>query len=74
MNTKVYLIRCPDYESTEEKLRELFDMMGGIDRFAAPGENIILKVNLLRAAKPEEAVSTHPAVARGVARIAKEAG
>ncbi len=74
MNTKVYVVRCPDYESTEEKLRELFELMGGIERFTAPGENIILKVNLLRAAKPEEAVSTHPAVARGVARIVKEAG
>ena len=74
MSNKVYVVRCPDYESAEEKLRELFEMMGGINRFAAPGENIILKVNLLRAAKPEEAVSTHPAVAGGVARIAKEAG
>ena len=72
MNNKVYVVRCPDYESTEDKLRELFEMMGGIARFAAPGEKIILKVNLLRAAKPEEAVSTHPAVARGVARIVKE--
>ncbi len=74
MNTKVYVVRCSDYETTEEKLRELFELMGGIERFAAPGENIILKVNLLRAAKPEEAVSTHPAVARGVARVVKEAG
>ena len=74
MDYKVYIVRCPDYGQAENKMSELFSMMGGITKFAAPKERIVLKVNLLRRAKPDEAVSTHPAVVTAVARIAKEEG
>ena len=36
---------------------------------SAKGEHIVLKVNLLREARPDEAVSTHPAVVAAVARM-----
>jgi uncharacterized protein (DUF362 family)/Pyruvate/2-oxoacid:ferredoxin oxidoreductase delta subunit len=48
--------------------------MGGIGRFAKQGEKIVLKVNLLREARPEEAVCTHPSVVAAVGRLAREAG
>lgn len=71
---KVYIVRCPDYGQVEEKLTELLTKMGGIGRFAAPGERIALKVNLLMAAEPDRAVTTHPAVVGAVGRMAKDAG
>jgi len=71
---RVYVVKCGDYQETEKGIQELLAMMGGIEQFAAQGERIALKVNLLRAAKPDEAVSTHPAVTSAIARMAKACG
>ena len=68
MDNKVYIVRCADYEHVDEKLAELLDLMGGAGRFAQAGETVALKPNLLRAAAPDKAVSTHPAVVAAVAR------
>ncbi len=74
MEAKVYIVQCKDYAQVEDKLAALLDLMGGMGRFAKQGEKIVLKVNLLREARPEEAVSTHPSVVAAVGRLAKEAG
>lgn len=74
MDNKVYIVRCPDYEQVEEKIAELLSMMNGMTSFAGPGEKIVLKTNLLQAAKPEKAVTTHPSVVASVARMVKNAG
>ncbi|MCP4539577.1 MAG: DUF362 domain-containing protein [Chloroflexi bacterium] len=71
---KVYVVRCPGYDQVEEKMAELLGLMDGIEQFAAPGEDIALKVNLLLAASPEQAVTTHPAVVAAVGRMTKDAG
>ncbi len=72
--SKVYVVRCSGYNKVEEKMRILFELMGGIEKFLSPGEKVILKVNLLAAAEPEKAVTTHPAVVASVARMAKDMG
>ena len=72
MKNKVYIVKCPDYGRAEEKLEELINMMGGIGAFAAPDEKIVFKVNLLRPAKPEEAVSTHPAVVAALGKMIRK--
>jgi uncharacterized protein (DUF362 family)/ferredoxin len=74
LDHKVYVVRCSDYNQAEAKTRELLSLMGGMSRFAGPKEKIALKVNLLRRAKPEEAVTTHPAIVTAVARMAKQEG
>jgi uncharacterized protein (DUF362 family)/Pyruvate/2-oxoacid:ferredoxin oxidoreductase delta subunit len=74
LDNKVYIVRCADYHHTEQGIHELLSMMGGMEHFAEPGQKIVLKVNLLRPAKPEEAVSTHPAVTAAVARMTKACG
>jgi uncharacterized protein (DUF362 family)/NAD-dependent dihydropyrimidine dehydrogenase PreA subunit len=71
---KVYVVKCPNYEQVEERMAELLGMMGGIEQFAAPGEKIVLKVNLLAAAEPEEAITTHPAVTAAVGKMARATG
>jgi uncharacterized protein (DUF362 family)/NAD-dependent dihydropyrimidine dehydrogenase PreA subunit len=71
---KVYVVRCPDYDQVEEKMVELLNLMGGMGQFVSPSEKIALKVNLLLAAEPEQAVTTHPAVVAAVGRMAKQAG
>lgn len=74
MDNKVYIVACNDYAEIEAKLSNLMDLMGGMQQFAQRGENIVLKVNLLREARPDEAVSTHPSLVAAVARMAKENG
>ena len=74
MDNKVYAVKCPDYDQAGQKVNELLDMMGGIGRFVRPGEKTALKVNLLLAAQPEKAVTTHPSVAAAVARLVKKQG
>ena len=72
--TQVYAASCPDYGQAEGAIRALVEQMGGMGRFVRPGERIVLKANLLRAAPPESAICTHPAVVAAVARLVKEAG
>jgi uncharacterized protein (DUF362 family)/NAD-dependent dihydropyrimidine dehydrogenase PreA subunit len=71
---EVYVVRCSDYSEVGEKMADLFEMMGGIEKFVSPGERIVLKVNLLAAAEPEKAVTTHPKVVASVARMVKGSG
>ena len=72
--TQVYAASCPDYSQAEGAIRALVEQMGGMGRFVRPGERIVLKANLLRAAPPESAICTHPAVVEAVAKLVKEAG
>lgn len=72
--TQVYAASCPDYSQAEGAIRTLVEQMGGMGRFVRPGERIVLKANLLRAAPPESAICTHPAVVEAVAKLVKEAG
>jgi uncharacterized protein (DUF362 family)/NAD-dependent dihydropyrimidine dehydrogenase PreA subunit len=74
MENKVYVVKCPDYGRAEEKLRELLSLMGGIGKFASAREKIALKINLLLPSTPEQAICTHPAVVKAVARMVKEQG
>jgi uncharacterized protein (DUF362 family)/ferredoxin len=74
MNNKVYIIRCENYSDAPQKMNELINMMGGIAQFAKQGEHITLKANLLGAARPEQAVSTHPAIVAAIGKMAKQQG
>lgn len=74
MRHKVYVVKCPGYDQAEEKLSELMALMGGMSAYVGEGEEILLKVNLLQAADPDRAVSTHPAVAAAAARQVRGAG
>ncbi|PKO21150.1 MAG: 4Fe-4S ferredoxin [Chloroflexi bacterium HGW-Chloroflexi-1] len=70
----VYVVRCSDYGQAAARLGELFGMLGGVTQFVRPGERIVLKANLVRPARPESAVITHPAVVAGVGRAVRAAG
>ncbi len=74
MDHRVYVVTCPDYDHVEERLSDLLALMSGMSQFASPGETIVLKPNLLQAAPPEKAVTTHPAVVAAVTKVVKEAG
>ena len=74
MSQKVYVVKCPDYEQVADKMEELLAMMGGISAFVKAEERILLKPNLLTAVVPEKAVTTHPAIVKAFATLAKHEG
>jgi len=74
LRTDVYIVKCDNYDEADEEIGELFALMGGIGQFAKTGEKITLKANLLSAAAPDKAVSTHPAIVAAVGALAKKEG
>ncbi len=73
MNT-VYGVHCDEYGQVEEKIRELLALMGGMAAFTSAGERIVLKPNLLTAAQPDHAATTHPTVVAAVGKLIKQTG
>jgi uncharacterized protein (DUF362 family)/Pyruvate/2-oxoacid:ferredoxin oxidoreductase delta subunit len=76
MDNKVRISRCPSYADGDvsRALNEAVAPWGGFAAFFKPGQRVVLKVNLLRGSRPEQAVTTHPAVVKAVAAAAREAG
>lgn len=71
----VALCKCLeyDYSQVESSIRRAVDSLGGINQFVKPGQRVLLKLNLLMKKRPEEAVTTHPAVVEAVVRLVQEA-
>lgn len=72
----VSVSRCPDYSphAVAKAVGESVARLGGMERFVRPGDRVLLKVNLLFPSRPEEAVTTHPAVVRAVIELVEKAG
>jgi uncharacterized protein (DUF362 family)/ferredoxin len=58
----------------DASLDRLVAPFGGWPAIVAPGERVAVKINLLRGAPPEKAVSTHPETLQAVLRALKGAG
>lgn len=74
--SKVALVGCPDYdrEQVYAAVSRGICLIGGASQFVKPGENILLKPNVLVGASPEKCVTTHPAVFAAAGRLLQEAG
>jgi len=76
MKSSVSIVRCQNYD--EEKilsaLRQSIDLIGGIQNFVKKGSRVLLKPNLLYGKSPENAITTHPSIVRGMIQIVREAG
>jgi len=72
--TKISIVRCESYdeELVYEAIKKGIELIGGIDLIVKEGEKILLKVNNLVGAKPEEAVTTHPSILNAMIRILLE--
>ena len=74
--SKVALVGCESYDETavSAAVKKAVDLLGGMGQFARTGEKVLLKVNNLSGTKPEEAVTTHPAVLNAVIQLLLEIG
>ena len=72
--SKVVLVRCCSYNrgAVERAIARGVDLLGGMGKFALPGEKILLKPNVLAGDPPERCVSTHPEVLRAVGSLLKD--
>lgn len=72
--SKVVVIKCSSYDEDEvyNKIKKAVEDLGGIKNFIKEDENILLKPNILAPVKPEQGVTTHPAVFKAVAKILLE--
>jgi len=74
--SRVAVIRCEDYDypSVKRAVQRGIELIGGCQELIQPGENILLKPNLLAPDPPEKCVTTHPAVFKAVAEVLQDAG
>ena len=75
-SSKVAVVRCESYDedAVYAAVKRGISLIGGIDAFVRKGERILLKPNVLTAASPADAVTTHPAVFGAVAQLLAECG
>ncbi len=72
----VVRVACPDYRDAGDAFRRCLELLtgAGAGPFAAPGEPVLLKPNLLAPHPPEAAVTTHPAVVEAALAAAADLG
>ncbi|KUK14250.1 MAG: DUF362 domain-containing protein [Synergistetes bacterium] len=68
---KVALRKIPEisYEHIKTKIKEIFDLLGGVEKFISPNNKVLIKPNLLSPSKIEEARITDPRVIEAVVEI-----
>jgi len=71
----VSIVPCETYDPDvcEAAITAVLAPLGGLD-WVKPGMRIGIKANLVSAAKPEKAVTTHPALLAALTRLLKERG
>ncbi len=76
MKPAVSLRALSDYRpgAVEIAITELLAPLGGMAAFVRPGQQVLLKPNMLAGKIPEKAVTTHPEILRAVIRAARTAG
>ncbi|MFH1403495.1 MAG: DUF362 domain-containing protein [Candidatus Altiarchaeota archaeon] len=76
MKPTVSLSECGDYtnDNVTASVEKSINLLGGIDKFVTKGERILVKPNLLRNSRPDEAIITHPSVVRAVVKALIDAG
>ncbi len=69
-------MRCATYDpsTVDASVRKAVSLLGGISRYVASGDRVLIKPNMLAARRPEQAVTTHPEVVRVAIRLVREAG
>ena len=72
--SRVALVRCDGYDqaTVTRAVSDGIRLLGGVDRFAAAGERVLLKPNVLAGDDPSRLVSPHPSVLGAVAELFRQ--
>ena len=73
---KVAVVKAENYQSrtVNEAVNKAVDLLGGWEKYIKKGDKVLIKPNMLTAAAPEKAVTTHPEVVRAVIKAVKSQG
>jgi len=73
--TEVSIVRCEDYsdQNCKRALEAVLKPLGGLE-WVKEGMRIVIKANLVSAAKPEKAVTTHPKLLTALTCLLKARG
>lgn len=76
MKKRVVILKIEEYnqEALHTQLKDALRKYFPLKEYFAKSDKILLKPNLLMAAQPQEAVTTHPAFIEAIGRIFKEEG
>lgn len=74
--SKVIIEECRDYglDNVVQKINDGLDRIGGWDKYVKPGDNVLLKVNLIGPKTSGSAAVTHSEFVHAMVRILKEHG
>lgn len=74
--SKVALVKCDTYHNVDvlKAVRAGLDLLGGVSAFVKPGDQIVLKPNVLIGTSPNNGVTTHTSIFRAAATLLKETG
>lgn len=72
----VALKACTDYDeqAVQAAVDAIFAHCGGVGAFIKPGDRVLIKLNLLMKRTPDQATTTHPAVAKAIVRAVQRVG
>ena len=70
------VVACGGYEQekVDAAVRRALDLLGGLGSVVQSGMRVVIKANLLKRNKPEDCVTTHPAIVCAVAKQVRELG
>lgn len=76
MNQRVALSAAADYgaQTIEDAVEAVLAPLGGLEEFVRPGQQVLLKPNMLAGKPPENAVTTHPQIVRTMIRRVQNLG
>lgn len=76
LKTIVSAYRCDNYDTDNvyNVVEKIVKSFGNISDIIKPNSKVLLKLNLLSAYTPEQAITTHPEIVRAVIKIIKKAG
>lgn len=73
---KVAVVKAENYQSgvVDRAVNEAVENLGGWEKYIKKGDKVLIKPNLLTAAPPQKAVTTHPEVVRSIIKAVKRQG
>jgi uncharacterized protein (DUF362 family)/Pyruvate/2-oxoacid:ferredoxin oxidoreductase delta subunit len=74
--TRVKISKCSSYqlEEVQNAVLDCINALGGASSFMKPGDNVLIKPNMLQGKAPEQAITTHPPVVEAVVNVVKDEG
>jgi uncharacterized protein (DUF362 family) len=76
MAYEVSVVKCDSYDESlvGAAVGESLKPLGGLNSVVKKGDRGLIKLNLLSSKRPEQAVTTHPALAKAVVMMVQELG